>query len=625
VERILAVTVNTTANKVIAAGNGATTVFSFGFIGVASQYISAIFTDALGNQTVLTEGPASTQYQVSLNAPVAGAIWGIGGTVTYNPSGTPIANGTTLTIFRNLPLVQAISLANQASYGQYAPSAEQAIDILEMQLQQVSEAVTRVLQAPISDPANISLTLPTAIQRANTGLAFDSAGNVIAGTTPATGLISSAMAPVVNAATLALGRSNLGLKAMAQEGIGAGIQDDGAGNARVDFTLASDATNQAVTSAFHLTERMATGPITYTLPRANTLWNGFGFWIHVVSGGVVTIAVDAHDTIESLASGASGTLYIGQWAYITTDAAASGNWRVSVVSTIAGAIFGNGIPWADVTAWGAVGDFATDCTAAIQNAINYIFNNFVGGIVFFPGGNYKVTSTITVKGGVRLVGSCMAAVNINARNSDINVLNFQAGCSSAGLEQITIVGFQTNTASHSTVAVANGAYVVFRDAEIIGGLVGLNTAGVDCVFDNCTIDGFQNNVVSTGANWYIRCKIDTVLAGSTPTSGFTQGAYYTSGVAENHFVQCDFSGTYTNAIVINDTGQGSAVTTFEGCVFSSPISITHAVASMFSACEFGSTSFTCGNNVTMVTGSYAFSATVISGAGKVVAGCSGIS
>src|SRR5262249_52051206 len=106
-------TVNTSANKTIVSGTGAQTQFQFGFIGVAAAYISVVYTDASGNQTTLTQGSGATQYQVTLNAPVQGAIWGVGGTVTYNPNGTPIATGTTLTILRTLPLTQAITLSNQ--------------------------------------------------------------------------------------------------------------------------------------------------------------------------------------------------------------------------------------------------------------------------------------------------------------------------------------------------------------------------------------------------------------------------------------------------------------------------------------------------------------------------------
>jgi hypothetical protein len=123
-------TINT---KTIVPGNGSQTQFAFSFVGVSAAFISAIFTDADGNETMLSQGAGASQYQVTLNPPVAGAHWGAGGTVTYDPSGTPIATGTSLTIFRTQPLTEAITLQNLIS--------------LQMQLQQVSELFGRAIAA----------------------------------------------------------------------------------------------------------------------------------------------------------------------------------------------------------------------------------------------------------------------------------------------------------------------------------------------------------------------------------------------------------------------------------------------------------------------------------------------
>jgi hypothetical protein len=88
-----------------------------------------VLTDAAGNETVLTQGAGATQYQITLNAPATGAIWGMGRQVTYNPNGTPIPNGSTLTIFRTLPLTQAISLQNQNSLARLGNGAPRRASI----------------------------------------------------------------------------------------------------------------------------------------------------------------------------------------------------------------------------------------------------------------------------------------------------------------------------------------------------------------------------------------------------------------------------------------------------------------------------------------------------------------
>lgn len=320
-------TVQTSSNKTIVLGDGTTTAFTFNFIGVASAYISVIYTDASGNETVLTQGSGTTQYQISLNAPVTGAVWGVGGTVTYAPNATPIAAGTSLTIFRTLPLTQAISLQNQNSLARLGNGAETGLDTGVMQSQQISENIARAIVAPIVD-ATPPAPLPPIAQRANQGAAFDSQGNLVAGSTPASGVISSAMQPVVNAATLALGRSAFGLGNIAVETMGCGLGDDGAGNVRLTYPVTQVATNQAIHKANCFSSYITTGPITFTLDRANTLFPGFGFWIYNTSAGAITLTPNAADAFQGYSSGQAVNLPPNVSAYVSTDAGVSGNWLV---------------------------------------------------------------------------------------------------------------------------------------------------------------------------------------------------------------------------------------------------------------------------------------------------------
>lgn len=330
-------TVPTSSNSITVAGNGVQTSFSFPFVGVAAADIQVLFTTASGNQTTLAQGPGPTQYQVTLNAAVAPALWGVGGTVTYNPSGTPIPSGSSLTITRTLPVRQDTTLQNQASFGQYAQVTEQAIDLQNMQLQQVAGTIGRTI---VANPANSSAPapLPPAAQVAGQGVCFDGSGNNLIGCVlPSSGVISSAMAPVVSAVSLAAGRTAFGLGTMALENInggscgGATLQDDGSGNARVVFATVADSSNQAVTCAFHGQQHLATGALVYTLPRANTLFNGFGFWIYPLTNSV-TFAVNAADGFSGAASGASMTIPAGSIAYVSTNAQTSGTWFLQLTN-----------------------------------------------------------------------------------------------------------------------------------------------------------------------------------------------------------------------------------------------------------------------------------------------------
>lgn len=319
-------TVQTTNNKTIVLGNGVMTVFAFDFVGVASAYIAVILTDSSGNETVLSQGSGATQYQIALNSPVAGAVWGVGGTITYNPSGTPVPAGSTLTIFRTLPLTQAISLQNQNSLATLGNGAETGLDTSVMQLQQVSETISRAIVAPIVD-ATPPAPLPPIAQRANKGAAFDSAGNLVAGATPASGVISTAMQPVVDAATLALGRAAFGLGNMAVENIGAGLQDDGSGNVRTIQNVIEVAVNQPIIAADHTNYYQASGALIFSLARANTTFEGFSFKVNALTAAI-TFTPDSHDSFPGLSGGQSLTISKGSVATITTNANSSGTWFI---------------------------------------------------------------------------------------------------------------------------------------------------------------------------------------------------------------------------------------------------------------------------------------------------------
>lgn len=197
-------TVTSSSNKIIYAGNGATTIFSFPFIGVSAADIIVVFTDATGNSTTIP----TNQYLVNLTPEAAGQPYGIGGTVTYPLSGSAIAIGTTLTIYRQLTLVQDTSLVNQG--GVFPRAIEGAMDYLMMSLQQVSERQGRAISIPIQDTIILS-DLPAAAQRANKFLAFDGTGQPTAATSTTGTPVSAAMIPVVSASTLAAARAAMGI------------------------------------------------------------------------------------------------------------------------------------------------------------------------------------------------------------------------------------------------------------------------------------------------------------------------------------------------------------------------------------------------------------------------------
>lgn len=123
-------TISSLSSQNIVYGNGATSVFSFNFVAVSADDITVLFNDTDGTSTELSP----SAYTVFINPPDDNALWGVGGSVTYLPSGIPIANGTSLTISRTLPYTQDVTIRNQGAF--YPDVTEQALDILCMEIQQ---------------------------------------------------------------------------------------------------------------------------------------------------------------------------------------------------------------------------------------------------------------------------------------------------------------------------------------------------------------------------------------------------------------------------------------------------------------------------------------------------------
>lgn len=185
-------TISTTSSSVTNVGNGSTTVWNFSFVADQASDLEVLYTDSSGNVTTLNP----SVYSITINTTPVGELWGIGGTVTYPLSGSPISAGTTLTINRIVPYTQDISIGNQGAF--YPQAVEQGLDVLELQIQQIENKSDRDVRAPVTD-LNPQMELPTAIIRANQYLSFDSSGNVtVTAVAPPSGSI-----PIVVTATVA--------------------------------------------------------------------------------------------------------------------------------------------------------------------------------------------------------------------------------------------------------------------------------------------------------------------------------------------------------------------------------------------------------------------------------------
>lgn len=192
-------TVETQATKTVYVGNGASTVWTYGFlIPMALELRVSLVNNSSGNASIIN--------------PVNYAVTGIGvtagGSVTYPLSGSPVGTGFSLVLERVMPYTQEITFANQGAA--YPADIEDGLDILTLQIQQLADTQRRSIVFSVAD--TVAQTLPLASARANLQLGFDSLGNpiAVAGILPNV-QVSSAMIPVVTAATTADALTALGL------------------------------------------------------------------------------------------------------------------------------------------------------------------------------------------------------------------------------------------------------------------------------------------------------------------------------------------------------------------------------------------------------------------------------
>lgn len=183
---------STTASKVVANGNGATTVWPYTFPIPDTASLQVIYTDANGVQTTLSPSQFS----------VTGIGSTTGGNVTYPLSGTPIASGTKLTISRVVDYTQSTVLTNQGGF--YPSVVEGRFDRVMMAIQQLADRVGRALAGPVSDTTTPS-DLPSAAARANSILGFDGSGNpyaaaLVSGIVSVSTFIQTNLFPAANAA-----------------------------------------------------------------------------------------------------------------------------------------------------------------------------------------------------------------------------------------------------------------------------------------------------------------------------------------------------------------------------------------------------------------------------------------
>lgn len=160
-------------------GSGAVVPYPFNFKVFQSTDVLVVRSNPDGSETTLT---MAAEYNVTLNTDQETAPGGIVQLVTGLPTGYSVV------ITSAIPELQKVLLTNQGGF--YPKVISDALDYLTILVQQLRGPISRALKFPLSD-SGISATLPSAADRANTLLGFDSAGRpvvTVPGSESATGV-----------------------------------------------------------------------------------------------------------------------------------------------------------------------------------------------------------------------------------------------------------------------------------------------------------------------------------------------------------------------------------------------------------------------------------------------------
>ena len=159
-------TISTTTVSQSYSGNGSTTAFTFPFPINSTSEIKVIERSATGVETVKSVGTGSANYAIVDN----GAS---GGTVTMV---TAPAAGTTLVLIRDTSLTQESDYVENDPFA--AETHEDALDKLQMQIQEVQEEVDRSMKISRTNTMTSTEFTNSATDRASKVLAFDSSGEL---------------------------------------------------------------------------------------------------------------------------------------------------------------------------------------------------------------------------------------------------------------------------------------------------------------------------------------------------------------------------------------------------------------------------------------------------------------
>lgn len=171
----------------------------------------------------------------------------------------------------------------------------------------------------------------------------------------------------------------------------------------------------------------------------------------------------------------------------------------------------------NVKAYGAVGNFTTDDTAAIQAALTAAATD--GGTVYFPPGGYKVSATLTVPAltTLRGAGSSSTAIITSSATADVITLG-----DASGLMDIKLTSSVARTAGYFVKMLGNACFIEHSsmDGYFLGILVG-TVGGSPCITSRIIDVTMGNSYTGAGSGaivlgYYAGAVLDAVSILGSP-------------------------------------------------------------------------------------------------------------
>lgn len=233
--------------------------------------------------------------------------------------------------------------------------------------------------------------------------------------------------------------------------------------------------------------------------------------------------------------------------------------------------------YVNVVAFGADPTGATDSTQAIEDARDYVDTN--GGILYFPSGDYLVSSAIEFNKPITLLGDGNANVGDVNNKTRITLsggntklyYNSTGGTSEYGFEMIGIQVFGNQSANVGLEIASNSARNIIERCSFVSciqyGVILASDNGD--VFSECI---FQSNGATQPHYAGIKLKSCNIPRFNNCYFIWNgSGVYATDaegGSYQPTFVNCDFEGNYYHGINIDSThGSGIQYGTVKNCTF----------------------------------------------------------